>query len=380
MLSQTRSDSSFPATIPFSARCGRFAANTCARLPAGACATDLRQSRRRCRFSTFWIRAGAAAGRLFAMRSGDALNSPRPTSLSKSPGKSPYQLDTCFDRRALQLPHGRRKAQLFAALIPAGCRSVLDAGGGTGWATIGLRQKCHVVTLDGAAESLRQATGDKVLGSVEALPFADRSFDLVISSQVLEHLPDRALDKTRWEMMRVARHYLLVSVPYRESLEAREVRCGVCRTVFHPDYHCRSLAEEDLAKLFPRWQMAEWHVFGPLRRGVGVVASRGWRRARDIQPAYVGTLCPQCGNQVHENPSFPPQASSPQGKRHIVRRILTALRERLRRYLGLPEGKQYATFLPQGVAPFWIAALFAREESSVPIDGDVGFIDECRQA
>jgi hypothetical protein len=165
------------------------------------------------------------------MRSGDALNSPRPTSLNKSPGKSPYQLDTCFDRRALQLPHGRRKAQLFAALIPAGCRSVLDAGGGTGWATIGLRQKCHVVTLDGAAESLRQATGDKVLGSVEALPFADRSFDLVISSQVLEHLPDRALDKTRREMMRVARHYLLVSVPYRESLEAREVRCGVCRTV-----------------------------------------------------------------------------------------------------------------------------------------------------
>ena len=309
------------------------------------------------------------------MRSGDALNSPRPTSLNKSPGKSPYQLDTCFDRRALQLPHGRRKAQLFAALIPAGCCSVLDAGGGTGWATIGLRQKCHVVTLDGAAESLRQATGDKVLGSVEALPFADRSFDLVISSQVLEHLPDRGLDKTRWEMMRVARHYLLVSVPYRESLEAREVRCGVCQTVFHPDYHCRSFAEEDLAKLFPHWQMAEWHVFGALRRGVGVVASRGWRRARDIQPAYVGTLCPQCGNQVHAIPSFPPQ-----GKQRIVRRVLTALRLRLKRYLGLPDGKQYATFLPQGVAPFWIAALFAREESSVPIDGDVNFIDECRQA
>lgn len=31
--------------------------------------------------------------------------------------KSLYQLENCFDRRALQLPDGRRKAQLFAALI-----------------------------------------------------------------------------------------------------------------------------------------------------------------------------------------------------------------------------------------------------------------------
>jgi SAM-dependent methyltransferase len=289
---------------------------------------------------------------------------------NSAPPKSPYQLDICFDRRALQLPNGRRKAQLFAALIPAGCRSVLDAGGGTGWATIGLRHKCHVVTLDSSAESLSQASGNKILGSVESLPCADRSFDLVISSQVLEHLPDHVLDKTRSEMMRVARHYLLVSVPYRESLEAREVRCGVCHRVFHPDYHCRSFAEKDLAELFPGWQMAEWHVFGALRSGLGVVASRGSRRARDIQPAYAGTLCPQCGNQVRENPSLPPPR-----KQRIVPRVLAALRVRFRRYLGLPEGKQYSTFLPQGVAPFWIAALFNREEVSLPIDGDLDFFD-----
>jgi hypothetical protein len=49
--------------------------------------------------------------------------------------RNPYALENCFDRRALQVPDGRRKAQLFAALIPAGCRTVLDAGGGTGWAT-----------------------------------------------------------------------------------------------------------------------------------------------------------------------------------------------------------------------------------------------------
>src|SRR5271166_2096238 len=374
MLSQTRSAGSFLAAIRFSAGVTDLP-QSYPQLTASPCAAFVRP--RHCGIGPslqahdILDKSERDHRTSFAMQSGDALNSPLP----KSPDKSPYQLDTCFDRRALQLPHGRRKAQLFAALLPAGCRSVLDAGGGTGWATIGLRQKCHVVTLDSTVESLRHASGNKILGSVDALPCADRSFDLVISSQVLEHLPDDALDKARREMMRVARHYLLVSVPYRESLEAREVRCGVCRMVFHPDYHCRSFAEEDLAKLFPRWQLAEWHVFGALRRGVGVVASRGWRRARDVRPAYVGTLCPGCGNQGHAIPAFPPR-----GKQRIVRRVLTALRLRLKRYLGLPDGKQYATFLPQGVAPFWIAALFAREESSVPIDGDVNFIDECRQA
>ena len=282
--------------------------------------------------------------------------------------KSPYSLENCFDRRALQLPDGRRKAQLFAALIPAGCRTVLDVGGGTGWATIGIREKCSVVTLDNCAESLSHAPGATILANVEALPCADRSFDLVISSQVLEHLRGDVLGRACSEMMRVGKNHLLVSVPYREALETRHVRCGFCQHVFHPDYHCHSFTEESLAKLFPQWLMAEWHVFGALRRGSGVIASRRRQRARDILPAFVGTICPKCGNQVHETPCH--RSAS---KESILHRVLAASRMRLGRYLVFPDSGRYSTFLPQAVAPFWIAALFTREESSSPIDGDLTF-------
>lgn len=49
-------------------------------------------------------------------------------------------------------------------------------------------------------------------GDVTSLPFEDRSFDLVICSEVLEHLlhPEVALA----ELQRVAQHYCLLSVPH----------------------------------------------------------------------------------------------------------------------------------------------------------------------
>jgi SAM-dependent methyltransferase len=283
--------------------------------------------------------------------------------------KSPYELESSFDRRALQSPDGRRKAQLFAALIPAGCRTILDAGGGTGWATIGLRDKYHVVTVDSSAKSLSHASGATILANVEDLPFADRSFDVVISSQVLEHLPDGVLDRARSEMMRVARKYLLVSVPYREALEVRFVRCGFCQHVFHPYYHCRSFTEKDLAELFPQWLMAEWHVFGDLRRGSGVTALRRPPRVglmRDLPFATEETICPECGKQGGGNRAH--QSTNREG---IVHRILSSSKRRLRRRLSLREVEPYATFLPQALAPYWIAALFIRERGASPVDGDL---------
>lgn len=275
---------------------------------------------------------------------------------------NPYSLDSCFDRQALETPQGRRKAELFAALVPTDCRTILDAGGGTGWTTIGLRERCEVVTLDSCAESLLHASGRVVQASVDALPLADRSFDLVISSQVLEHLPDETMKKTVAEMTRVAKRYLLVSVPYREALEARVVRCGGCGLVFHPDYHCRSFSESDLAGLFPGWLMTEWHVFGPLRRGLGVLKARGKARTEDIWAAYLGTVCPACGRQGCDT------ALSEPVRKPFALRVVNGIGWRLRKYLGLPQGRIYTTFLPQAVAPFWVTALFVRENLS-KVDG-----------
>jgi ubiquinone/menaquinone biosynthesis C-methylase UbiE len=51
--------------------------------------------------------------------------------------------------------------------------------------------------------------------NVLALPFADRTFDVVTMLEVLEHVPDTA--RVLAEVCRVAKRFLLLSVPSKED-------------------------------------------------------------------------------------------------------------------------------------------------------------------
>lgn len=56
--------------------------------------------------------------------------------------------------------------------------------------------------------------GADVSGDVRALPFADASFDAVCAFEVLEHLPFEDFEKALDELARVARRYVIVSLPH----------------------------------------------------------------------------------------------------------------------------------------------------------------------
>ncbi len=96
--------------------------------------------------------------------------------------------------------------------------SVLDVGCGSGWfSREAHRRGARVTSLDIALrllhETRRKVVTDRVNADACALPFADASFDLVISSECIEHTldPRRALA----EIHRVTRPggRLLVTVP-----------------------------------------------------------------------------------------------------------------------------------------------------------------------
>lgn len=107
---------------------------------------------------------------------------------------------------------------------------ILDAGCGTGGSALFLRRYGQVVGLDLAPEAIElsalRPTGQLARGSVLALPFADESFDLVTSFDVLYHrgVPDESTALR--EVYRLLRPggRLLIRLPAYEFLRSKHDR------------------------------------------------------------------------------------------------------------------------------------------------------------
>ncbi len=112
--------------------------------------------------------------------------------------------------------------ETIARLVRPG-QSVLDAGCGEGVLSWYLAERGAFVTamdisrpnLEGAKKFLeRKGVADRVTlvqGDAERLPFPDASFDVVVSSHVLEHLPD--FEAGLSELRRVTKSKAVVALP-----------------------------------------------------------------------------------------------------------------------------------------------------------------------
>ena len=155
-------------------------------------------------------------------------------------------------------PAERRRIATIAALaaLCPEAKSALDVGCGDGTVLRALarirRPRLHLrVGCDPSRPGLRHLDEDArpVRGSSAALPFADRSFDLVLCCDVLEHLPDETAAATVAELRRVTRRYLLLNVPFAEDLGWSMLSCERCGLDYHRDHHVRRYAAEDLIAL-----------------------------------------------------------------------------------------------------------------------------------
>lgn len=147
-------------------------------------------------------------------------------------------------------------------VIPGGVKTILDAGCGNGAISNALADKYEVTGLDISPAALEHVTTTKVLASVTDIPFADRSFDLCMCNEVLEHLDRVQMEQALAELKRCARRYIIVSVPYREQLERGLIKCKSCGNVFHVYGHQQSF---DLKRLDALIQCDRLHheLLGP---------------------------------------------------------------------------------------------------------------------
>lgn len=110
-------------------------------------------------------------------------------------------------------------SKFFSLIKPIKPESILDVGCGEGFSLVQLKQKGVGKKLEGVEYSKTAiALGKKVdpkliikFGTVYDLPYKNNSFDLILCTEVLEHLDDPG--KALSEILRVSKRHILFSVP-----------------------------------------------------------------------------------------------------------------------------------------------------------------------
>jgi SAM-dependent methyltransferase len=196
-------------------------------------------------------------------------------------------------------PKIQLRTRMFEEMIPESVESILDVGCGDGAITNQLARRWQVTGVDTSRTALVHVTASTMEASATDLPCADDSFDLVMSSEMLEHMTSDAYSQALAEMRRVSRRFLLISVPYREDLRFRTVRCPRCKWRGHVWGHQRSFTADSLVADLRGCTPIETRTFGPLQEP-SWPRWRIWIAHRLLRSYYWAPgqhpLCERCGN------------------------------------------------------------------------------------
>ena len=192
------------------------------------------------------------------------------------------------------------------AAIPDAVRTVIDVGAGDGRVAREIyRRGCKVVALDLSQVALSNIQVLGCCGSAHQLPFSNQSFDLVLSTEMLEHLPEELYSSVLSEISRVAGQYILISVPNTENLNELLGQCDHCGCRFHVWRHVRSYTPQSLRCLFPGFHIARidkcgdyMPTYNPILLWIRQRVAGGWAWEE-------GTPCYRCNRREPPTPRWP---------------------------------------------------------------------------
>jgi SAM-dependent methyltransferase len=236
-----------------------------------------------------------------------------------------------------QDPKILERARMFEEMIPTDVSRILDVGCGDGAITDRLAAAWEVTGVDASAAALAHVQTTAVQASATALPFADGAFDLVLSSEMLEHLTDEDYAAALAEMSRVTQRYLLLSVPYREDVGFRVIRCPRCGWRGHVWGHRRAFTAESLVADLDGFGAVQTRTFGPPQ-----------------EPHWPSWLLWGVHNVLRSYYSAPGQSPLCERCANTDFRATRAIHPRLRRLNRRVHGRR-------APMPFWLAVLAVRE-------------------
>ena len=222
------------------------------------------------------------------------------------------------------------------ALVPPTVTSLLDVGAGHGVFLEELQAGRGVagvgIEITQAKVDYGRSRGvDMRIGDASRLDFGDAEFDALVSSEVLEHLPFGVYEAALREFARVAREWIVVTVPFDERRQF--VPCPYCGARVNADYHFRSFRPAALPGLFPGFELQQTLALGQ-RRSSALLALG--RRLFARWPALL--VCPSCGFRAEAGGATRSPVPG----------------------AGLTTLQRVAAWLPAGSKPVWLVGVFRR--------------------
>lgn len=237
-------------------------------------------------------------------------------------------------------PDEQARIASLLGLLPPGGR-VLEIGARDGYITRLLADRYdEVLALDLTKPTIEAPRVDCVAGDVRSLDFPPGHFDVVLCSEVLEHIPPKDLARACQELVRVTKLHVVIGVPFEQDLRLARTRCAHCGAINPPYGHVNSFDRRRLESLFAPLRAVRVEHVATTRAGTNAVSDLLMRAAGYPWGSYdQDEPCIACGGSIGPAPG-----------RAGVARILSALAVRLDRLL--------ATTRP--ARPKWLHVLFVK--------------------
>ena len=138
-------------------------------------------------------------------------------------------------------------------LLPTDIQSLVDIGCGHGGflnLVAARRKTIRLFGVDSSDGALQSVTTDKIKASITKIPIGNGEFDCVTALEVIEHLGPDEFTLALEELSRVAKKYIVISVPYMEDLDWNNTICPNCKKKFHIDGHMQVFGKRKMEDLF----------------------------------------------------------------------------------------------------------------------------------
>lgn len=199
------------------------------------------------------------------------------------------------------------RVPMVLRMVPPKINSCLDLGCGDGTVLTKLDSDLFLVGLDISLNVLKKnKVKKKVQSRSKELPFKSNCYDMVICTEVLEHLQPEEFNLTINEIERIAKKYIMISVPFDEDLYSKQTMCSTCKYIFHVHLHFRNFNFMQLKTLFRTFSIKKYSFSKTLEKRIPPLILNIRRKYGHRWEWDENALCPRCGNTNNQRPGRTP--------------------------------------------------------------------------